>query len=113
MKAILNSCWPRLTYKEQMRKVWMTESVLCSATVEGGRVRRVASVECGKRYLLPQLSLLSHALVVALGRKAQERLRAIGHTKFLAAFAVAPPGCSFAGAQESWDRIPKELRSTR
>ena len=110
IKSILNSCWPRLTYEEQLRKVWMTESVLCSALIEGGNVASRVSHECGKRYLLPQLSLLPHALVVALGSKAQKRMRAIGYTKFLPAYAVAPPGCNFRRAKESWNRIPIELR---
>jgi hypothetical protein len=113
VKAILDSCWPQLTYEKQLRKVWMTESVLCSAPVEGGPVGRAASLECGRRYLLPHLNLLPHALVVALGRKAQDRLRALGYTKFLAASAVAPPGCNVAGAKESWARIPIELHRAR
>ena len=113
VKSILNACWPQIPYGEQMRKIWMTESVLCSGLAEGGRVRRAASVECGMRYLLPQLLLLPHALVVALGRKAQDRLRAIGHMNFLSVAAVAPPGCNFAGARESWNRIPEELHRAR
>ncbi len=109
VRAILDSCWPGLSFDKQMKKVWMTESVLCSATKEGGSVSTVAARECGRRYLAAQLVLLPHAVVVALGRKAQKRLRAIGFTRFLPASAVAPPGCNFLGAQESWDRIPAEL----
>jgi hypothetical protein len=110
VRTILDACWPQLPFKDQMKKVWTTESVLCSAKKEGGPVSAPAATECGKRYLLRQLRLLPHALVVALGSKAQKRLRALGFTTFLPAFAVAPPGCNFAGAQESWDRIPVELR---
>lgn len=113
VKAIMNSCWPDLPYDQQQRKVWLTESVLCSALREGGPVKRNASQECGKRYLLPQLQLLPKALVVALGRKAQSRLREIGYTKFLAACAVAPPGCNFPGAKESWACIAIELQRHR
>jgi hypothetical protein len=113
VKAILDLCWPQWTYEEQLRKVWMTESVLCSAPTEGGPIRRAVSLECARRYLLPQLNLLPHALVVALGRKAQDRLRAVGYTKFLAAVAAAPPGCDSRGAKESWARIPIELERAR
>lgn len=91
----------------------MTESVLCSATKEGGSVSAAAARECGKRYLAAQLELLPHALIVALGRKAENRLRDIGFTNFLYAFAVAPPGCNFSGARESWERIPIEIRRKR
>ncbi|MBI5142015.1 MAG: hypothetical protein HZA20_07455 [Nitrospirae bacterium] len=64
----------------------------------------------GEAHLSKQLELLPHALVVALGGKAQKRLRSIGFTEFLPAFAAAPPGCNFAGAKESWEQIPIELR---
>jgi len=110
VRAILDTCWPALSFEAQMKKVWMTESVLCSAPKEGGSVTAAATRECGVRYLTAQLALLPQALVVALGGKAQNRLRAIGITDFLAASAVAPPGCNFRGAQESWARIPIELR---
>lgn len=112
VRAILDACWPTLSFNEQMKRVWMTESVLCSAVKEGGSVSVKASRYCGKNYLLAQLQLLPNALVVALGGKAQSRLRSLGHTGFLPAFAVAPPGCNFFGAKESWDRIPVELRHT-
>ncbi|AZT85825.1 hypothetical protein EHN06_08910 [Marinobacter sp. NP-4(2019)] len=110
VRAILDSCWPELSFEEQMKKVWMTESVLCSAKRECGSVSAAATGECGRRYLIKQLELMPHALVVALGRKAQDRLRSIGFTDYLPASAVAPPGCNFSGARESWARIPVELR---
>ena len=107
---ILDSCWPKLTFEQQLRKVWMTESVLCSATVTTGPVSRSVTKECGQRYLLEQLKQIPSALVVALGSKARQRLKVIGVTDFLPAFSVAPPGCNFSGACESWDRIPRELK---
>lgn len=110
---ILNLCWPHLTFDEQLRKVWLTESVLCSAPVEGGRVRHPVEVACGEKYLRHQLDLFPHALVVALGQKAQRRLRAIGFKRFLAADSVAPPGCNRRGARLSWDAIPVELAKLR
>ena len=109
VRTILDSCWPELKFNEQMKKVWMTESVLCSAVQEGGSVSSAATYECGKRYLAKQLELLPQALVVALGRKAQKRLLSIGFTEFLPTCAVAPPGCNFHGAKESWKLIPIEL----
>lgn len=110
VRAILDACWPGLSFEAQMKKVWMTASVLCSAPKEGGSVTAAATRECGMRYLTAQLALLPQALVVALGAKAQNRLRAIRITDFLAASAVAPPGCNFRGARESWTCIPIELR---
>lgn len=108
---ILNSCWPGLSLSEQLRKVWMTESVLCSAPREGGHVRREVSSECGNRHLLKQLELLPHALIVALGNKARDRLVGLGFFNFLAVKSVAPPGCNFRGARESWEQIASRIRA--
>ncbi len=108
---ILDSCWPELSLEEQLRKVWMTESVLCSAAKEGGHVRGQVAKECGKRYLLKQLELVPDALVVALGNKARNRLVALGFFNFLAVKSVAPPGCNFRGARESWAQIAERLKA--
>jgi hypothetical protein len=108
-RHILDSCWPGVSYEEQLRKVWMTESVLCSAKMECGSVPIAVARECGKRYLLSQLALFPDALVVALGSKAKQRLSDIGFTRFMPAYAVAPPGCNHRPASESWARIATEL----
>ena len=113
VRSILDACWPNLPLADQLRKVWMTESVLCSAPKEGGPVRREVSNECGRRYLVKQLNLLPHALVVALGNKARDRLAAIGFYNFIAVKSVAPPGCNFRGARESWAEIPARLKAAR
>jgi hypothetical protein len=109
VRNILSMCWPTLSFEEQMRKVWLTESVLCSAKKEGGSVSVSASQACGQRYLLAQLSLFPKALVVALGSKAANRLRTLGVVNFVAAYAAAPPGCNKREAMPSWERIPHEL----
>lgn len=111
VRKILNLCWPHLSFEQQMRKAWLTESVLCSARREGGGVSAAASRACGRRYLLPQLDLFQHALVVALGSKAQNRLISLGYTKFIAAFAAAPPGCNRPEAAASWEQISLQLHA--
>jgi len=113
VKGILDACWPGMTFEEQMRRVWMTQSVLCSAPQSTGPVNTVVVKECGSRYLLGQLALFPSALVVAMGSKARDRLRRIGVSDFLAVQAAAPPGCNHAGAKESWERIPAELTMRR
>jgi hypothetical protein len=35
VRLILNLCWPDIDFDEQMRRTWITESVLCSARTEG------------------------------------------------------------------------------
>jgi hypothetical protein len=106
---ILDMCWPDISFEQQMRKVWLTESVLCSARKEGGHVSSSSSKACGQRYLLSQLALFPGALVVALGSKARDRLRGLGFTDFISAYAAAPPGCNMPGALESWKQVPIEI----
>ena len=111
VRFILDKCWPDLNFDQQMRKVWLTDSVLCSAKVECGSVSSSASHECVKRYLIPQLQLLPNALVVALGNKAQNRLKAAGYFNFRSAVAAAPPGCNRRNARTSWEQIATEIKN--
>lgn len=113
VRKILAMCWPDLSFAEQMRKVWITESVLCSAKAECASVPAAVELECASRYLRDQLELFSDALVVAFGRKAQRRLTKIGFTDFLAAWSPAPPGCNQAEARDSWQQISQELARRR
>jgi hypothetical protein len=87
VRYILDSCWPRVSFDEQMQRTWLTESVLCSAVKEGGNVRAATVRECGQRYLAPQLAVIPNAIVAALGGKAASRLRMAGVKGFLEAGA--------------------------
>ena len=113
VQFILNRCWPSLSFAEQMRKVWFTESVLCSAQQSAGPVSPSASNACGRRYLLAQLAYFPQALVVALGTKAKNRLERVGVQNFYSAFAVGRPGCNHRGARPSWEGIAVELARRR
>lgn len=112
-RHILNLCWPGLTFTEQLSKVWLTESVLCSAPVESGGVRKAVERTCGQRYLLKQLALFPDAVVVGLGLKAQNRMRALGFHRFLSASAVAPPEGNKPHARRSWVVIAEEVARRR
>ena len=96
VRTILDLCWPGEGFDSQMRKTWITESVQCSAQKEGGSVRAPVGAMCRSRYLDEQLRLFPSAVVAALGSKAAKRLAG---RDFIPAFAAAPPGCNFAGAQ--------------
>jgi hypothetical protein len=54
-------------------------------------------------------------VIGALGNKAQKRLRkhvpGIGGGDFVEGYSVAPPGCNFDGAEESWHEIKRKVRS--
>lgn len=113
VRSILDLCWPGISFESQMKKAWLTDSVLCSARTEGGGVSKRASRACGNRYLLQQLAKFPNALVVGLGRKAQSRLDDIGVANFLRVGAAAPPGCNRKVVRDSWACIPAELVKRR
>jgi hypothetical protein len=104
---ILNLCFPNQSLDEQLRRTWRTNSVLCSAKVECGPVPRVVESACMRRYLAPQLALLPHALVAALGGKAQKRLGREG----IACFSALHPSSRKSNAEKlaSWRALAAEL----
>ncbi len=109
LRYILNGCFPGMEFRKQLERVWITNSVLCSAEREGGQVPAAVGHECRERYLEAQLRLFPTALVVALGRKAQQRLRTWRNVQ--PAYSVAPPGCHRREARPSWDAVIKRFRS--
>ncbi len=82
---ILDMAWPGAGLDEQLRRTWVTNSVLCSAPKETGPVPRRVELECINRYLKAQLALFPRARVVALGRKAETGWRVPGSKSWLRA----------------------------
>jgi len=111
-RKILNYCWPDLCSDEQLRRVWFTESVLGSAEVTIGPVPKHVEQAFATSFLVPQLAILPHALVVALGGKAHERLQRLG-IRHERAHALAPPGCNQKAADPSWRRIAEILHQAK
>jgi hypothetical protein len=109
IRLILKLCWPELEIGPQLRKTWITDSVLCSAKTEGGKVSGAIEQECRRRYLERQLAAMPWALVVALGGKAYERLKGIPGV--LKAISAAPPGCNYRQARPSWEQVARTVRS--
>lgn len=105
VRTILELCFPGDSFEAKMRKVWLTESLLCSAHVVGGPVAAPCWRECTRRYLAPQLALFPNALVVALGRRATERLCQSGLGPFMCAASPAPPGGLRTSSLASWEKI--------
>lgn len=104
LRYILNGCFRGKTFREQLEHVWITDSVLCSAEQEGGHISAAVGRECRMRYLEAQLELFPNAHVVALGGKAQQRLRNWPKNVH-PAYSVAPPACNYKPARPSWDAI--------
>lgn len=112
IQHIIQIAWPGMSPDEQMRRTFLTDSVLCSIhkrvdgrwkAVEGASVPARIGLECGRRYLTAQLDLFPNARAVALGGKARDRMTRLG-IDFVHAFSAAPPGCNMKGALPSWER---------
>ena len=52
---ILRDCFGNLGFKELMRRVWITESVLCSAPSSTENIKSKCERFCAEHYLLKQL----------------------------------------------------------
>ncbi|MFH1811881.1 MAG: hypothetical protein ABIJ09_24295 [Pseudomonadota bacterium] len=109
MSFILDGCFPGESLVEQLRKVWITESYLCSAPVEGGAVPARACRECRRRFLERQIALLPGAVVATLGGKAAARTKGLNT---VAARAISPPGCNHKGSRESWLEVIRLVRES-
>jgi hypothetical protein len=109
LRLVMDMCWPSLSFDQQMRRTWITDSVLCSATKEGAQVARDVELACGRRFLRPQLDLFPSAMVGALGGKAAGRLERLGLRRFHRAHSVAPPGCNYPAARGTWLKLAEEL----
>ena len=117
MRRILDLLFPGASLTEQLRKVWIGETYLCSAPVETGRVPAASERACAGRFLSRQLRLLSGRPVVALGGKAQARVRRLVREvpglegRLLDAWAAAPPGADSGKARQSWERAAAQLHA--
>jgi hypothetical protein len=110
IREVLDLCWPGLPFESQMRRVWITESVLCSAKSEGAHVAGAIANECVARYLARQVRFFRTATVAAFGGKAQRRL---DHPGVVKAHSVAPPGCNRSEARASWHAVAQRLAARR
>ena len=111
VRTIIRKCFPKLTLQEAMRKVWITESVLCSAETPAAKVDPACEQLCVSSYLLPQLRLFPNATVAAMGSKAYRRLKKYV-PDIVECGAVFPPGCNFPSTKAKWDRLISIVRST-
>lgn len=110
LRQIMAACLGTNDLDEQLRRSVVVDSVLCSAHVEGGAVPRSAELACAQTYIRPLLARIPHATVVALGGKAQSRMRRAG-VMFWSAASPAPPGCNQRGSRRSWDDLAAAIRS--
>ena len=110
VRLIISLVYPGLGFDEQLRRTWLTDSVLCSAGIESGKVPKECEAACARRFLLPQLALFPKAAVIALGGKARTRMEAAGVRGFFHAYSAAPPGCNYSNARPTWEAAARSAR---
>lgn len=131
IRYILDLCYPEMSFDDQMRRTWFTNSVKCSAPEECGDVPIRVCRECREWYLDKELALFpSVLLVVAVGQKPDKRLRdrreveevargegwcywKSGELRVLRVVSATLIGVSRKKAEASWSQIPVWLKQNR
>jgi hypothetical protein len=113
VRLILSLCFPDMEFSEIFKKVWITESVLCSTGPDKsstGTVPKCVVKECGNRYLKAQRQLFENAYWVAVGAKARNRMQSLKIFFNEAIIHPAPPAGLTKKAIESWESMAKAFR---
>jgi len=113
LRFILDCCWPGVPLTEQLQQPWITETTLCSAPVSTGSILRKVENECINRYLKAQLAIFSNPFKLALGRKAESRMRAAGVVPDFVARAAGLPMGHRVEAEKQWKEAGKAFRIYR
>jgi len=113
VRFILDCCWPTLPFGEQLRRTWITESVLCSAEIESGPIPGNVELTCGDSYLRKELDLFLNAVIGALGKKARTRVERLRLGRSILCGESAAHRCSNEQAHESWGKICEAVRKER
>ena len=95
-------------FDDQLRRVWITQSRLCSLDESGGSARNSLYFRCENDYLAAQLRLLPNVPIVAFGGKAHKVLRRLNSRK---AIEVPHPSArtSDKSKRDDWERAIAKL----
>jgi len=107
---ICSYIWPEKTVEHMDRHLGGMQSFWVSLP-EGATTKSIPKpvLEFWRlKYAHKLFGLFPHAVVLAAGGKAQERLRRLG-VDFIGCGAVTKPGCNFKKVKESWPRAGKEI----
>lgn len=107
LASILEMCWLSSNAAEWFRRTWITEAVLCSAHSPGGYIPASSRDACAEKYLKAQIRLFPNAFWIALGRKADERLRRAGRVPDATARAAGMPLGNRKKAEKSWENAAR------
>ena len=113
LATVLKLCWMPLTLEEGLRHTWVTESVLCSANAPRASIAEAAERTCMSSYLVRQLQLFPTAFLLALGRKAYNRLRSSGYIRAEYAPHPSPPSGNRHSAAAEWEKVATKFRDWR
>ena len=100
-----------MDFDDQLQRVWITQSRLCSLDESGDSARKSFYFRCENDYLATQLRLLPNVPIVAFGGKAQKVLRRLNvNTR-----VIEVPHPSARGTKklkrDKWERAIAELQS--
>lgn len=96
VRDFIDALFPELTFDEQLKKVWITQSRLCSIDDEIGNIAISERRRCLQYNIVEQIKLLPNSEVVISGDASQ---KAANPSKFpifenaIKCGAFAPPGC--------------------
>ena len=111
---LLDRLFPNEDLEDQLRKVWVTNSYLCSLPEYRDDAPPEAWHECVDRYLIPQLASLPGRPVIALGTTVGKRARRAGVEKNLLYEAHALRQRSPSrerNARRTWDAAARWARA--
>ena len=111
VRWFLDRRFPGMDFDHQLRRVWITQSRLCSLDESGGSARISLYSRCENNYLAAQLRLLPDVPIVAFGGKARSVLRRLK----VDAPAIEVPHSSARGTEESkrgkWEQAIAKLQN--
>ena len=115
----LQRLYPELTFEQQLRHVWITESRLCSLQKSSESATKAVYRSCEETYLAKQLAVLRHAHVVAFGpTKAQKSMERLGVATVLprsekVAALSQRSYTALAKARRTWKAVIQTLRKPK
>lgn len=111
LQVICNSIWPENTVEQMDKHLGGMQSFWISLP-EGATTKAIPRPVLDywrQHYSHRLIDLFPHAVILAAGNKAQERLRRLG-IDFIGCGAVTKPGCNFKKVKDSWPLAGKSIK---
>lgn len=105
-RYLLDEIWPNVDFDRQMRKVWITESMLCSKPQVSWN-RRGPRRKCVETYLQKQLSLFPNAVVAVFGKAIWEYIPDDGRMIYAVSISTR---INIEEARRDWLKVVEAVR---